>query len=401
MGPRFVPPEALVRAAPFVGQWDWHLSPALAAPLAIAVATGAWGPSVATQLRWRALVPLTGMTATTWALALAASEGWHRVTYPLSLKGEYLAVVDEIEAPGPFLSGFVDQIDGYPVHVQGHPPGMPLLLWAMDQVGLGGSGWAAVLALVGAGVAAAAALTAARAVAGDDLARAAAPFLALSPAAVWLGTSSDAVFAGVIAIGIALLVTPAPRPAMHAGGGAVLGGALFLTYGAAPLLLIPAGVWLWRRNLVPLLMAAAGAMAVAVAFWSAGFWWFDGMDATMAVYERGISSHRSYALFTPWLNPAALAAACGPATAAGIGVWVQRRGTLPPSSWVLPALGLAAVSVANLSGLSKAEVERIWLPFVVWLLMFAALLPQRYQRPALAGQAVVALGLQLALRSWW
>ncbi len=37
---------------------------------------------------------------------------------------------------------------------------------------------------------------------------------------------------------------------------------------------------------------------------------------------------------------------------------------------------LATVLLADLSGMSKAEVERIWLPFVPWLLVGTALLPR-------------------------
>ena len=51
----------------------------------------------------------------------------------------------------------------------------------------------------------------------------------------------------------------------------------------------------------------------------------------------------------------------GPAVIAGLTV-------RPTGRWrllVVPAL--AAVAVADLSGLSKGEVERIWLPFMPWI----------------------------------
>ena len=44
--------------------------------------------------------------------------------------------------------------------------------------------------------------------------------------------------------------------------------------------------------------------------------------------------------------------------------------------------------------MSKAEVERIWLPFVPWLLLSTALLPERWRRPVLGVQVVVALLVQ-------
>jgi hypothetical protein len=57
----------------------------------------------------------------------------------------------------------------------------------------------------------------------------------------------------------------------------------------------------------------------------------------------------------------------------------------------LAAAGMAAMLVADLSGMSKAETERIWLPFAVWLLPATALLPPRHARAWLAAQAALAL----------
>ncbi|CCH19171.1 Protein of unknown function [Micromonospora lupini str. Lupac 08] len=60
---------------------------------------------------------------------------------------------------------------------------------------------------------------------------------------------------------------------------------------------------------------------------------------------------------------------------------------------LLPLAALVAVLGADLSGLSKAEVERIWLPFVVWLLVATARLPQGSRRWWLAAQALTALAV--------
>jgi hypothetical protein len=43
--------------------------------------------------------------------------------------------------------------------------------------------------------------------------------------------------------------------------------------------------------------------------------------------------------------------------------------------------------------MSKAEVERIWLPFVVWLQVATAHLPAPARRWWLAGQALTALAV--------
>jgi hypothetical protein len=64
------------------------------------------------------------------------------------------------------------------------------------------------------------------------------------------------------------------------------------------------------------------------------------------------------------------------------------------------AAGLAVLA-ADLFGLSKAEVERIWLPFAVWLASAAALLPAPSRRWWLATQAVTALAVHhLSLTNW-
>jgi hypothetical protein len=59
------------------------------------------------------------------------------------------------------------------------------------------------------------------------------------------------------------------------------------------------------------------------------------------------------------------------------------------------------VLAADLSGLSKAEVERIWLPFAVWLVAAAGLLPARQARWWLAAQVAVALAVNHLLLTTW
>jgi methylthioxylose transferase len=54
-----------------------------------------------------------------------------------------------------------------------------------------------------------------------------------------------------------------------------------------------------------------------------------------------------------------------------------------------------------LSMLSKAETERIWLPFTVWLTSAPALLPQRTVRLWLALNVVGALLLNSLIFTHW
>ena len=55
--------------------------------------------------------------------------------------------------------------------------------------------------------------------------------------------------------------------------------------------------------------------------------------------------------------------------------------------------------LADLSGMSKAEVERIWLPFAVWTCLACAELPR--PRWWLAAQAVLALLVNHLLLTVW
>jgi hypothetical protein len=175
----------------------------------------------------------------------------------------------------------------------------------------------------------------------------------------------------------------------------VLGLALHLSYGVAPLAVVVLAVALARRRLRPLLLGAVGLAAVAGAFALAGFWWLDGLQRAHELYRGGVSRSRPYGTFLV-VNVAALAVAVGPATAVGLARLRDRRLGL------LPGAALLGVAVADLSGLSKGETERIWLPFVPWLLLAcAALAGGRAGRGWLAGQVGLGLVLQAAIRSPW
>lgn len=91
----------------------------------------------------------------------------------------------------------------------------------------------------------------------------------------------------------------------------------------------------------------------------------------------------------------------GPAVLAGL-----RRLAVAPRAAPLPvallaAAGLAAVLLADLTGFSKGEVERILLPFAVWLTVATALLATGGRRGWLAAQAVLALLVNHLLITVW
>lgn len=73
-------------------------------------------------------------------------------------------------------------------------------MW-LDRIGLSGGAWAGLLCLlVGSSIAAAIVVTV-RALADEDAARTAAPFVAVAPSAIWIAVSADGYFAGVAAWG--------------------------------------------------------------------------------------------------------------------------------------------------------------------------------------------------------
>lgn len=217
-------------------------------------------------------------------------------------------------------------------------------------------------------------------------------------------------------------------------------------------------LWLARWLLV-----ALGVAAVVLLFSAAGFSWFRGLALLHTRYYQGIASVRPYSYFV-WANLAALALSTGPVAAAGIARSIDRfarsargRFALPTrrdragaaghpeavemsghvgadrpaglTEWTLPAepagmtgvaqrtrvawraetlvpaalavAALIAVLTADLTGLSKAETERIWLPFGIWLLAGLALLPRRAARWALASQVLTALLVNHLLLTHW
>ncbi len=215
--------------------------------------------------------------------------------------------------------------------------------------------------------------------------------------------SADGLFAGVTATGMALLAlaTRAFARGGRAGvplaltGGVVLGFGIFLSYGLVLLGAVALAVVLAGRSVATLLWAVAGALGVVVVFTAAGFWWFEGYRLVVERYHQGIAAERPSAYWV-WANLACLVLAVGPAVVAGVR---RLRGWGPVVALVGAAL--VAVLAADVSGLSKAEVERIWLPFAVWLLPATALLPRGTRRWWLAGQALTALLVNHLVMTVW
>ncbi|MEU8804607.1 hypothetical protein [Spirillospora sp. NPDC048819] len=389
----------------------WELLPAAA----VAAAAVAALPVLAARLPWRALPPAAWTVAAAWAVALAATGGWDALAAPLEAPTEYPAGLAQVR-PDPllWLQTFTERLGGYTTHVRGHPPLPTLVLWALEAAGLGGTGWAAAFIIAAGTSAVAAIVVTVRCAAGEAMARAAVPFLALAPAALWIATAMDAFFLAVGAWGTALAAMAARRAGVRAlaagwAGGLLLGCLPYLSYGLLPLFAVPLAVLVLTRP-GPRVLAALGAgLVVAPAvFTLLGFWWPDGVRATLETYlvSRG-SAQRSYAYFA-LANLAVLGLLTGPAVAhalpRALGALrdaVRARSASPPAAVAaLAAAALVGVLALDVSGVTRGEVERIWVPFAAWLLTAAAL-HRPPSRAWLAAQAATALAVQALIVSPW
>ncbi|UXA18700.1 hypothetical protein [Mycobacterium sp. SMC-4] len=408
--------EAFAGAAPIFGWWETHIGWGTGPAILIALAAVVWGHQVARRLPWRVLLLVTWATSATWAFSLAMIDGWQRgFAGRLTARHEYLRQVPTVDDVGEAVRTFAGRIldyqpDSWITHVSGHPPGALLTFVWLDRIGLGGGAWAGMLCLLVGSSAAAAIIVAVRALADEDCARMAAPFVAVAPTAIWVAVSADGYFAGVAAWGIALLALAVSGHARlpmvaAAGAGLLLGWSIFLSYGLGLMALPAVAVLLcaanWRAALRALVPAALAAVVVVAVFAVAGFWWFDGYHLVQERYWQGIASDRPFSYWV-WGNLAATVIAIGLGSVAGIARVFDVDALRRRAGLHLLVLGaLAAVLAANLSMLSKAEVERIWLPFTVWLTAAAALLPPRSQRWWLAVNALGALVLNHVIFTNW
>ncbi|GHE84780.1 membrane protein [Streptomyces spiralis] len=451
---------------PLLADWDPHVGPGTPAAVLVAAAVVIYGPTLALRLPWRALLAAAWGTAMAWTWSLALVDGWQRgVAGRLTTPNEYLRVIGRFHDIPATLHDFTHHIvigppSPWPAHVSGHPAAATLTFVLLDRVGLGGGGWAGAWCITVGTTACVAVLVAVRVLAGEGLARRAAPFLVAAPAAVWVGASADGYFSAVAAWFVALLALavrggarPGWRAAAAVGSGLLFGLTCYLSYGLTLFALIGAGVVLLGRArprtlLRGLPLFLAGLAVVPALFTVAGFDWWEAYRLLVTRYYQGAGGIRPYGYWV-WANLACTVLITGLATAAGLGragavlarrrvratdgdiggddsgrdtdrtdrdcadtaagsVTGSRSGSLIDSVIgaraearlaVLVFSALLALLVADVSGMSKAETERIWLPFAMWLLPACALLTR--PRAWLAAQTVLALLLNHLLLTGW
>jgi hypothetical protein len=405
----------------------WHPHVGFGTPLAIlSLLLGLRLQQVAAVLPWRRLLLAGWMLNLAWMCSLALVDGFRQGWIDVLLDpNEYLHDLHRISDPWTFLSSFTHFIAFSPevggdlvwtTHVAGHPPLTTLIFWLLARIGLGGGFWAGALCIL-VGSAASVALPATlRALSAEEAGRRLVPFVALFPGAVWMAVSADGLFAGVAVSGLALVCIGAACGRILASltGGLLLGIAVFLSYGLVLfgfVVLLAMLLTVRQRGLrsvvVPWLIATVGFVAVAAVHLALGFNWVSGLLALRSRYYQGIASQRPFSYFV-YADLAAWLVSCSPLLAIGI---VRSMGALSKGRalpWtqdrvvaLLAISGVLAALVADLSGLSKAETERIWLSFGV--IAYAGLALPRGRRAtwALATSAAWALVVNHLLNTGW
>ena len=188
--------------------------------------------------------------------------------------------------------------------------------------------------------------------------------------------------------------------------GLLVGALPYLSYGLLPFgaVLVAVGWLAVRRHGWPPGRSSAHRPLLGVAFLAGlalvpglltagGFWWFDGAAATHRAWQLGRGDDRPY-LYSFLADFAILAVLVGPAT----GVAATRRLGVVPAT--LAAASLLALLILAIAGITRLEVERIWLPFAPWLLVLTAALPAR-SRGWLLANAACALAFQMLVYDVW
>ncbi|MBJ7357738.1 hypothetical protein [Nocardioides sp.] len=394
---------------PLHGLWQPTLfGPGTIPAVVVALLGWRYAADLSARLPWPRLVLASYAVSLAWLLSLALVDGTSGISRVLGNPYEYLETARSVDDVSLLLDSYVDRIpyaaeDNWPTHVAGHPPALLLFFVALVRIGLGGDLAAGVVVVLLAATIAAAVLVTLRALGAEDLARRAAPFLVLTPAAVFQAVSADAVITAVTAWGVAALALAATAARRRSSvawavlSGLLLGVSVLMSYGMPLMGVLAVAVLVAARSWRPLLVAVPAALAVVLAFAALGFAWWDAYPVLRERYFDGIAADRPITYWW-WGNLAALAVSAGPALGAGL---ASLRRSADRVGLLLVGAAVLMVALADASGMSKAEVERIWLPFIPWLTLCCAMLPDHWRRWGLGLQVLSALVVQHLFYTAW
>ncbi|MEO6504835.1 MAG: hypothetical protein ABIW36_14035 [Terrimesophilobacter sp.] len=407
---------------PLHASWRPRVGPGTVSAIALAVVGVVFAPQAAVRWRWWCVLLGSYLLGLAWMVALATVDGWRGIGHILDTPHEYLPTARSITDIAAMLRTFIEHIplrspDNWQIQIAGHPPGALLFFVLLVRVGLGsGLAVGTVVVLMAATVPVAVLITLHRLGAGDA-ARRTAPLLVLSPAAIWMAVSGDAVFAAFAAWALCCLAVAttarsrASKVVWAAGSGLLFGCCVMLSYGLLLLGVLALAVLIAARSWRPLPWAIGGALVVVLVFAAFGFEWWKAYPALVQRYWAG-AAHLRPGVYWTWANIAALCIGAGPIVGSSVAAAITRakkvftrdrpnRVAVERVVVLLTLAGFASVLIADLSQMSRSEVERIWLPFMPWLLVGTALLPQRWRRLGLAGQVTFALLAQHLLATGW
>lgn len=395
-----------------------RVGPGTPAAILLAVVAVVYAPR-AVRWSWPRLLAAVYGYGVAWMLSLATVYGVDGIGAILDHRTEYLGTAREVTDFGQTLRIYIDHIpldsaENWPVHIAGHPPGALLFFVVLVALGLGTALAAGIVITLIAGSTAVAVMVTARRFGAEEYARRAAPFLAVGPAAIWMCVSADAMFAALAAWATVLLTVAATsarfvvQSLAGLASGLLYGCCVMFSYGLPLLGLLAVTVLVLARAWRPLPFAIVGAVLVVGAFALSGFAWWEAFPVLRERYWAGIARHRPGEYWT-WANLAAVAICAGPWVGPALGVAAVDSATRGSDADTrsrrrvafLALAGLAMCIAATLSQMSRAEVERIWLPFVPWMLLGTALLPERWHRTGLIVQASFAIVAQTLLYTRW
>ena len=383
---------------PSLGNPDIGVDPLLAVSLAAFVAAVVLAPRLpGARLRPGGVAAILLGGTLVLRLALAAGRGgtgaWDRVfdtARSFEAPNEYLPVLPAVEQLGPhvFLDRFAELVPSFPVHVAGHPPGLPLV---MDALGLSTPARLAAFCIVVGALSAPLTYGLARELLDERGARIAGLLMALSPQALMFGvTTADAVYCTLGLVAAWPLARPSWRPRL-------LGAVLLAIASLFAWSLLAVGAWAavlaWRRHGLRSAVELSAICGVVLLALHGAFSALTGFDpigtvrATEEVYRLGVASVRPYWY---WLfgSPVGFLLVLG-LPIAWLALRELARGT-PEAVAIFTVLGIAAVM-----GFTKAETERIWLFFAPLVCLAAARALAR--RPELVLPVAAALAAQALL----